>query len=268
MTSRGPAGPTDVVITPAGVRLERLVAGAGEPGTVFAHGLAGDIASTRPLASGVVGRRIFFHLRGHGGSAAPPGPWTPDHFADDLAAVADVSAARRAVGVSLGAAALLRLVAREPDRFERLVVFLPAAQDAPRPAGAVGRVRRLRDALDAADGAALTSELAVDVPPELRHTADAAAYLRRRVTQLRTYGLAEQLAGLPATPPADAAALAAVTAPVLVIGCHGDDMHPAAAARRIAAALPGAALHLYDDPFVVWRHRVDLRRRISAFLNA
>jgi 3-oxoadipate enol-lactonase len=233
----------DVVTTPAGVHLERLVTGAGEPVTVFAHGLAGDIASTRPLGSGVTGRRVFFHLRGHGGSDAPPGPWNLDDLADDLTAVADQAAATRAVGVSLGAAALLRTLVRRPDRFERLVVFLPAALDGP-------RRLVLREP---------------DLPPEFRTRPEAEAYRHR----LRTLPLADQQLRTVIGPTvADPGVLSAVTAPVLILGCHGDDMHPAAAARRLAEVFPRAELYLYPDPYPVWRHRDDLRRRISGFLNA
>jgi pimeloyl-ACP methyl ester carboxylesterase len=73
-----PEAPTELLDTPHGVRLERLITGVGDPVTVFAHGLAGDIATTRPLGSAVLGRRVFFHFRGHGRSDAPPGPWTFD----------------------------------------------------------------------------------------------------------------------------------------------------------------------------------------------
>src|SRR4051795_1958284 len=71
-----PAPPTELVATPHGVELECLAAGSGRPVTVFAHGLAAGITETRPLGSGVHGRRVFFQFRGHGRSAAPAGPWT------------------------------------------------------------------------------------------------------------------------------------------------------------------------------------------------
>ena len=54
-----------------------------------------------------------------------------------------------------------------------------------------------------------------------------------------------------------------VTAPALVIGCAGDDLHPVAVAEQLAAALPEATLHLYDRPGVLWTQRADLRRRIA-----
>ena len=58
-----------------------------------------------------------------------------------------------------------------------------------------------------------------------------------------------------------------MTAPALVIGCRGDELHPAAVAEQLASALPNATLHIYDRPSVLWTQRADLRERISGFLN-
>ena len=48
---------------PHGATLEYLVSGEGHPTTAFAHGLTGGIADTRPLGSGVSGRKVFFQFR-------------------------------------------------------------------------------------------------------------------------------------------------------------------------------------------------------------
>ncbi|GAB3219927.1 hypothetical protein GCM10027452_41140 [Micromonospora halotolerans] len=121
-----PEPETELVTTPHGVRLERLVTGTGDPVTVFAHGLGNGIATTRPFGSGVTGRRLFFQFRGHGRSDSPPGPWSYLDLARDLRAVADLGGATRAFGASLGAGALCRLLVESPERFEKLVFFLPA----------------------------------------------------------------------------------------------------------------------------------------------
>ena len=65
----------------------------------------------------------------------------------------------------------------------------------------------------------------------------------------------------------DRAVLGAVTAPALVIGCRGDATHPPAIAEQLAAALPNASVHIYDQPSVLWTNRTDLRTRITEFLN-
>lgn len=263
-----PEPETELVTTPHGVRLEQLVTGAGDPVTVFAHGLGNGIATTRPFGSGVTGRKLFFQFRGHGRSDAPPGPWSYADLARDLRAVADLGGATRAFGASLGAGALCRLLAESPQRFERLVFFLPAVLDQPRGEVARERLAALLDAVDGGDAAAVADVVQVELPPAVRNTPAGWAYLRQRLDQLLRDGLAPGLASLPdSVPLRDAAALAAVTAPALVIGCAGDDLHPVEVAERLASALPRATLHVYDRPGVLWTDRADLRMRVSDFLN-
>ncbi|MEU2665345.1 alpha/beta hydrolase [Micromonospora sp. NBC_01740] len=275
----GPGGPrtgrpalpepdTELVATPHGVHLEQLLTGAGDPVTVFAHGLGNGIATTRPFGSGVTGRKLFFQFRGHGRSDAPPGPWSYLDLARDLRAVADLGGATRAFGASLGAGALCRLLAESPERFERLVVFLPAALDRPRGEVARARLTALFEAVESGDAAAVADVVQAELPPAVRNTPAGWAYLRQRLDQLLRDGLAPGLASLPEQAPLrDAGSLAAVTAPALVIGCAGDDLHPVEVAEQLAAALPRATLHVYDRPGVLWTERADLRSRISAFLN-
>lgn len=264
-----PEPETELIATPHGVRLERLVTGGGEPVTVFAHGLGQGIATTRPLGSAVAGRKVFFQFRGHGQSDAPPGPWSYADLARDLRAVADLGPATRALGVSLGAGALCRLLADSPQRFDRVVLYLPAVLDHPRPPAARERLTELLDAVDSGDASAVAEVVSFEIPAQLRNTPAGWAYLRQRVDQLTRDGLAPALATLPdqvAVP--DATALAEVTARALVIGCVGDPLHPVEVAEELAAVLPDATLHVYDKPGVAWTHRADLRGRISDFLNA
>jgi 3-oxoadipate enol-lactonase len=216
--------------TPHGARLECLVTGAGEPVTVFAHGLGRTIHQTRPLGSGVGGTRVFFSFRGHGRSEAPPSGWGYAELAQDLRAVADAYGATRAVATSLGAGALCRLLADTPDRFARLVFFLPAVLDGAREAG------------PEPDGLARVTVAGA--------RAGLAATVRREVPL-----------------PEGGDVLTAVTAPALVLACEGDPVHPAAVARRLAALLPAARLHVYPEPDVLERYRADLRRRITGFLG-
>lgn len=263
-----PEPETELVATPHGVSLERLVTGAGEPVTVFAHGLGSGIATTRPFGSGVTGRRVFFQFRGHGRSDSPPGPWSYLDLARDLRAVADLSGATRAFGASLGAGALCRLLAESPERFEKLVFFLPAVLDTPRGEVARARLTGLLDAVADGDASALADAVSLELPPSVRNTPAGWAYLRQRLDQLLRDGLAPGLADLPAQAPLDdAGSLAAVTAPALVIAAAEDDLHPVVVAERLAAALPNATLHVYDRPGVLWTERADLRGRVSEFLN-
>lgn len=263
-----PPPPTELIATPHGVELERLVTGDGDPITVFAHGLGSGIAETRPFGSGVAGRKVFFHFRGHGRSGAPLGRWTYTDLSRDLRAVADLSGATRAFGVSLGAGALTRLLADNPGRFSRAVFFLPAVLDTPRPEIAQHRLTELLEAIEAGDAAGVAEVVAQEIPVQVRNTPAGWSFLRQRLDQLMRDGLANALAGLPdQIAVADSAAVGSVTTEALVIGCRGDELHPATVAERLAEALPNATLHVYDRPHVIWTARTDLRERISGFLN-
>jgi 3-oxoadipate enol-lactonase len=276
--SRGPRGgrptlplpPTALVATPHGVELEVFATGSGVT-TVFAHGLGHGIAETRPLGSGVLGRRVFFHFRGHGRSGAPAGSWTHVDLARDLRAVADLTGASRALGVSLGAGALVRLLADNPTRFERVVFFLPAALASPRESVLAERFDALLTAAEEQDSATIADVIALEIPPSVRATPAGWAYLRQRVEQVVHFGLHPGLAELPRQAPlpdvSAVAALRAVTADALVLGCHNDDLHPAGVAESLAGALPKCELHLYDAPGVLWNERADVRERVADFLN-
>jgi pimeloyl-ACP methyl ester carboxylesterase len=263
-----PGPRTDLIYTPSGVRLEQLTTGAGDPVTVFAHGLGGDIAGTRPLASAVTGRRVFFHFRGHGRSDAPVGPWSFGDLAQDLRAIADLSGATRAVGVSMGAGALCRLLSESPERFDRIVCYLPSPLDGTRPAAAEARMERLLAAVESGEAASIAAAVEHELPPSVRNTPTGWSYLRQRVEQLQRDGLAAELTTIwhrPAVP--DESALRAFRGRALVLGCLGDEVHPAHWAERLAALLLGAELHVYDRPAVLWTNRAELRERISTFLN-
>lgn len=264
-----PTPPTELVATPHGVELECLYTGSGEPTTVFAHGLGHGIAETRPLGSGVAGRKVFFQFRGHGRSAAPPGEWTYLDLARDLRAVADLSGATRALGVSLGAGALCRLLADNPFRFDKIVFFLPTVLDTQGPDAAQRRLLALLAAVQAGDAAATAEAVSQEVPAHLRGTPTAWTYLRQRLDQLMRDGLGAGLAGLlDQAAVADAAPLGEVTSSALVIGCRGDELHPADVAEALASVLPQATLHIYNKAGVLWTQRADLRERIAGFLNS
>jgi pimeloyl-ACP methyl ester carboxylesterase len=257
----GPVGPLHVVVT-----------GAGGPSTLFVPGLAQSIADTRPFASGVSGTRAFVDLRGHGGSGAPASDdgWTFAGLADDVATAADEVAATRALGVSLGAGALLALLATQPSRFDRVVLALPGAPLEARGA----EVLAVTDALagEVGKGAAAdpseVARLLIGMQPEsVRGRADVRLWARRHASEVVRWPVAGALRHLPravALPSLDV--LAAVTASVLVLAQRDDPVHPVAAAESLAEALPHAELVVSDVPWI-WGARTALRDTVSAFLT-
>jgi pimeloyl-ACP methyl ester carboxylesterase len=247
------------------VGIAALVAGSGEPATVAAHGLGASVAETRPLLSGVAGTRVFYAGRGHTGDL--PEPFTYADLGDDLLAVADEHRATRALGVSMGAGALLSVMSRSPSRFEKVVLFLPGALDQPRKDDAVRRFAALVDALLRDDLAGVRDFVSAELPADLRERA--AAYIDTRARfLLASPGIAVGVTSLPpVTPVAHRSMLAAVASEVLVLAQEGDPLHPAQVARDVAAVLPRARLVVFDQPGVVFRERARLRGLITDFLN-
>ncbi|MCU1587830.1 MAG: alpha/beta hydrolase fold, partial [Frankiales bacterium] len=187
-----------------------LVTGDGTPVTVVAHGLGASVPESRALASGIPGTKLFPQARGHGDAPLPS------------RAVADEHRARQAFGTSMGAHTLLRILAADPARFDRLVLFLPAAIDTP-----VRRTSALAQALASRDRERVLSAVHADLLPlegEL-----VAAYAQARADfLLASPGLRALLAALPGDVPVpDRAALGSVAADTLVIGQEGDPLHPA-----------------------------------------
>jgi pimeloyl-ACP methyl ester carboxylesterase len=255
------------------VRLDYLVRGSGRPATVFAHGIGATIAETRTLSSGVLGRKVFLSFRGHGGSSTPAGDpaqvFGYPALARDLAAVAERCSATRALGVSMGAGALLSLLAEAPDRFERLVFFLPAALDLLRRDVDPARVEEGARLFDSGDVDAIARMLHDELPAGARDLPGTAEYVRAQAGELARLRLGDAARTIARSLPlADRSALRAVRAPALVIGQQGDEVHAAWVAEQLAGALPNATLHVFSEAGALWLARRRLRELIAGFLNA
>ncbi|MFD1148971.1 alpha/beta fold hydrolase [Saccharothrix hoggarensis] len=212
--------------------------GSGAPVTLVGHGLGATPGEARLPTSGLPGTKVVITLPSHGDAPdAPEGYWNYRRIAADLREVARQTGATRAIGVSLTAGALLALLADEPDAFDRVALLLPAVLDEPRP------LLSREDAIAAVGG-----------PPDYQ--------AQRRRAFARLDGALAELPGQVAV--ADRAALARVTAPVLVIGATRDPLHPEDVAKQVAGAFPNGRLELVPS----WlAHRADVRGWLSDFLR-
>ncbi|WP_433870417.1 alpha/beta fold hydrolase [Saccharopolyspora sp. CA-218241] len=232
--------------------------------TLVVPGLGATEGEARIPASGLPGTRVVVTLPGHGSAQdAPEGYWDYGTIAADVRAVADEVGATRAVGVSLGAGALTRIAAEDPDRFERLALLLPAALDRPRGATATAAYARLAEAVDRAGtdgGRRLREVLAAEVPDGV----SVGDHVERRAEALLRLGAA--LRELPDRAPlADAAALAEVGAEVLVVGATEDPLHPAEVAEAVAGAFPRAGLELLPSMAPMLTHRARMRALLTGW---
>lgn len=244
------------------------VDGSGDPVTVFAHGLTNscmELAAFTPFAPGT---KVRFCFRGHGHSSSPPpGSYGYGDFARDLDAVAAAYGATHAVGTSLGAGAIINLVAREPDRFERVVFLLPASLD--QSFGEHSLFDRTAELLET-----LPRDEAIEAI--LRESGREQNY--RDNPGLREFdmllwqdmdpvGVARAIREIVRDAPiADRELLRAVKAPVLIISREGDALHPAALGRTLADLMPRTDLVMLGSEDELMASIPVLVQRVSAFL--
>ena len=114
-----------------GLRVHYADEGSG-PAVVFLHGLAADLDTFAPQAAHLAGRYrcIRPDMRGHGGSATPPGPWSIADLAGDVAGLLDRIGVDRAhfVGHSAGGVVACRLVLDRPDLVRSLCLVATAPE--------------------------------------------------------------------------------------------------------------------------------------------
>lgn len=206
-----------------------LVLGAslGTPGEIWAPQL--------PALSGRY-RVVRYDHRGHGGSPAPPGPYTLDELGGDLLALLDtVGAGRvRLAGLSLGAMLAAWVAARAPERVERLALLACS------PRFGTAQTWTEREATVRAEGVAAVADGALErwFPPGYAGShAGTVAWVRRLLLTTGTEGYAAccaALAGADLTP-----ALPQITAPTLVVAGAEDPASPPAHAQALAAGISG-----------------------------
>ena len=258
---------TSILTYPQG-GIEYLTTGTGRPSTVFAHGLAGSIATTRPFGSGVAGSQTYFHFRGHGASSSPESAWTYSALADELDAVATHVGATNALGVSMGAGAICHLVERDPDRFERVVLALPAVLDTPRTDSALERLLEMGRLAQEHDTDGVAELLLFDQPVEHRDEQVVRNWCRDQADTIVRTDVSRALRSIPhVTALHDRQSLARVTAQVLVITQQDDPAHPLWVGREIAELVPNARLEVLPPGGILWSHRARVRELVREFLS-
>jgi len=205
-------------------------------------------------------------FRGHGHSSVPESGYGFADLAGDLRAVADAYGATRAVGTSLGAGAITRVVAEEPDRFERLVLLLPAALDLP--------------FIDAEDVLA-TAELLETYPKDEAidrilarggRRYEEAPWLREFDVLLwqdmNPLGVARAIRGIVGDRAIeDREALRKVEAPTMIICREGDRIHPAELGRILADLFPNAELIVLGSEEELFASIPMLVEKVAGFLS-
>ncbi len=213
----------------------------GAPVLVLSSSLGTTAEMWDPQVGALAGRfrLLRYDHRGHGGSSAPPGPYTMPDLGGDLVGLLDALGVERAAlcGVSLGGMVAAFVAARHPERVEALVLActaaaLPPASSWHERAAAVreGGSAKLADALF---GRWFTEPFRAGHPEVLEEVA-------RMLASCSSEGYAGCCEAIAATDLHDD--LAAIRAPTLVIGGLLDPVCPPATILDLASGIAGAAI--------------------------
>ena len=223
------------------VTLHVEVDGAGDPVTVFAHGLTNSCRELAPFTPSLEGTAVRFCFRGHGHSSTPRSGYRFSDLASDLHAVARTYDATNAVGTSLGAGAIMKLLEDDPARFDRIVMLLPASLDVPFRDPA--RFDAIADILEAYPRDEAIERILAMTPQRYER----APWLRELDlllwADLNTVGVARAIREVTRDVSiSDRELLRKVEAPVLLICREGDAIHPAELGRILHDLLPSSEL--------------------------
>ena len=234
-------------ITVNGVSMAYRTAGRpGQPVLVLIHGFPLDSAMWDAQLEALAQHCFVVapDLRGHGKSEAPPGPYSIDRHADDVAALMDALGVREAVigGLSMGGYVALAFWRRHRGKVGGLALIDTRA-NADTPEG-----RAARDATIARVRERGVGILAEEMAPRLlasenQGETEVARTLRAMIERQPVEGMAAALLAMRDRPDASLS-LTTVNVPAVVIVGEEDAITPVVVAQELARRLPDARLSI------------------------
>jgi 3-oxoadipate enol-lactonase len=224
----------------------RLEGPPDAPAVVLSGSLGTDLSMWEPQASRLAERfRVLrYDLRGHGGSAVPPGPYSMSDLGEDLLALMDELEIERAAlcGLSIGGMLSMWIAANAPERVGALIACCTSAylgEETPY-ADRAAAVRRagLEPIADAVVERWFTPRFA-------RENAGTVREMRERLIAVPPEGYAgccEAIDGMDLR-----GALGSIRAPTLVVAGAEDPATPPEHGRSIAEAIAGAEFTVVPD---------------------
>ncbi|GAB4172333.1 MAG: 3-oxoadipate enol-lactonase [Rhodocyclaceae bacterium] len=228
-----------------GTDIHYETSGGGGSWVTLSHSLACDLSMwDDQLAALCAHHRVLrFDTRGHGASAAPPGPYTFEQMASDVLGLWDALGIERShfVGLSMGGMIGQHLALRAPQRLLRLVLADTASRVPPEALPVweerirIVRARGMEPMVEPTLERWFTAPFREAHPEIMARIGDA---IRR--TPVEGYaGCIHCIARLDVTE-----RLREIAIPALVLAGEQDLGTTPATARAIAAAIPGARLEI------------------------
>jgi 3-oxoadipate enol-lactonase len=208
-------------------------------------------------------RLLRFELPGHGGSAAPPGRYTIAGLGMGVLALLDSLGVDRAgyCGISLGGMIGMWLAAHVPGRIAALGLVCTSAY-LPPPAGWLARADTVRAAgMASVSGSVISRWFTPEYAAQAPAVVEAFRAELERTDPDGYAGCCIAIAGMDQRP-----ALAAITAPTLVVAGADDPATPPGHGEDIARRVPGARLDVI--PGAAHLAAVSAPARVGAALEA
>ena len=227
-----------------------LAGPAGAPAVVLAHSLACSHEMWRPQIEALSAdhRVVAYDLRGHGGSAAPDGPYSLELLVADLLALADALSLERFhyVGLSIGGMIGQQLALTAPERL--LSLTLCATTSRIPPEGRAAFDERAETARR--DGMAALAEPTLArwfTPPFLASQDNAAVtdLVRNMIATTSVGGYCGCAAALPGLN--YGSRLGEIEPPVMYVAGETDVGAPVEVMSEMAAATPGSKLEVIES---------------------
>jgi pimeloyl-ACP methyl ester carboxylesterase len=222
-----------------GIRVRYEDVGSG-PALLLIHAFPLTGAMWRPQVEALQGqaRLIVPDLRGFGGSDAPPGPYTMDQQADDLAALLDQVGVAQATlcGISMGGYIAMAFMRRHAAR-ARALILADTKAGADSEEAKAGREANAR--LAESQGAAAIADKMIPGLVASQAGQGVRDELRAMILANTPGGIAGALRGM-ALRPDSTESLRAIAVPAVVIVGAEDGLTPPAEASAIGVAIAGS----------------------------
>jgi 3-oxoadipate enol-lactonase len=233
-------------IVAGGIALNVERSGKGTP-LVLTHGLGDDLHFWDPVAEALAAQHdlVRWDVRGFGDSDKPPGPYSAELFAADLAALLDALGLDRVHlgGISMGGVIAQRFGLDHPDRLRSLILISTSSEIA---AKGAANWQRLADAIEQRGfGSGARDASRAFSPGFATRAPDVVAAAGEQTARNAPHAYAAAARAMSAYH--WTGDLTRLRVPALVLQGLADQLTPPGGSVKLSRALPAARLLMFED---------------------